>query len=444
MIFTKKDIFKMLIPLLIEQLLTVAIGMADSMMVSSAGEAALSGVSLVDSLNLLLVYIFSALSSGGAVVISQFIGKKDIEKTQLASKLLVWVVFGVSCLITLVSIIFRRSILGLVFGSVEDRVMKNALVYFLFTALSYPFLALYGASSAIFRSMGNTRISLVVSLLKNIINVAGNAILIFGYDMGAAGAAIATLFSRIVGAAIMIVCLHRKRNMIRIDNIFKFKFNFRIIKNICAIGIPNGLENGMFQFGKVLTQSLVATFATFQIAANSAANSITSLQYVIGGSVSMTMVPVVGRCVGAGNKEYARKYALMLLKFEYVLILVFNTAIIVFSKQIVSWYDLSAESSKLAIMMVVIHSIANMTIWPVAFTLPASFRASSDVRYPMLISIFSMWTFRVGLSYVLCKGFGVGIMGIWYAMMVDWLFRFCIYAVRFKRGTWLTKYKEVQ
>jgi len=271
MIFTKKDIFKILIPLVIEQFLTVSIGMIDSMMVSSAGEAAISGVSLVDTLNLLLVYIFSALSSGGAVVISQFLGKKDNEKTQLASKLLVWVVFVVSCVLTFISVFFRRKMLSFVFGSVDADVMSSAVIYFLYTALSYPFLALYGAASAIFRSMGNTRISLIVSLLKNVINVVGNAVLIFGFDMGAAGAAIATLFSRVVGALVMMVCLHGKHNLIQIDNIFRFKVDFSIIRRICAIGIPNGLENGMFQLGKVLTQSLVATFATVQIAANSAA-----------------------------------------------------------------------------------------------------------------------------------------------------------------------------
>ncbi len=443
MLFTRKDIFRILIPVLIEQFLTVAIGMADSMMVSSAGEAAISGVSLVDTLNLLLVYIFSALSSGGAVVISQFVGKKDLDKSQLASKLLVWVVFGVSCIITLFSVAFRRGLLTLVFGSVDADVMSNALVYFLYTALSYPFLALYGAASAVFRSMGNTRISLIVSLIKNIINVAGNAILIFGFHMGAAGAAIATLVSRIVGAVIMIVCLHGKHNMIHIDNILRFRFDFSIVKGICAVGIPNGLENGMFQLGKVLTQSLVATFATVQIAANSAANSITSIQYVIGAAVSLTMVPVVGRCIGAGEKAFARKYALMLLKFEYALILVLNLAMMIFVKPIVGWYNLSAESSAIAVAMILIHSVGNCTIWPVAFTLPASFRASNDVKYPMIISVFSMWIFRVGLSYVLCLGFDVGIMGIWYAMMADWIFRFCVYAVRFRRGTWLSKYKEI-
>jgi len=444
MLFTKKEIFKILIPLVIEQFLTVSIGMIDSMMVSSAGEAVISGVSLVDTLNLLLVYIFSALSSGGAVVISQFLGKKDNEKTQLASKLLVWVVFAVSCVLTFVSVVFRYQMLNLVFGSVEADVMANAVIYFLYTALSYPFLALYGAASAVFRSMGNTKISLIVSLLKNIINVVGNAVLIFGFDMGAAGAAIATLFSRVVCAGVMMVCLHGKHNSIHIDNIFRFRLDFSIIKRICAIGIPNGLENGMFQFGKVLTQSLVATFATVQIAANSAANSITSIQYVIGGAVSMTIITVVGRCIGAGEKALARKYALMLMKIEYCLIFVLTGSMIIFAKPIVSWYNLSHESSTIATLMVLIHSVGNLTIWPVAFTLPASFRAASDVKYPMLISIFSMWTFRVGMSYVLCKGFDVGITGIWYAMMTDWVFRALVYFLHFQRGAWLTKYKEIK
>ena len=444
MLFTKKEIIRIFIPLLIEQFLTISIGMIDTMMVASAGEAAISGVALVDTINYLIILVFGALATGGAVVISQFIGKKDMENSALASKLLVWVVFVVSVVLTFVSVFFRKAILDTVFGSIDDNVMSNALVYFEYTALSYPFFAVYGAVSAIFRSVGNTKISLEVSVIQNIINVAGNAVLILGYGMGAKGAAVATLASRIVGALIMMVCLHNRNNTIRIDNILKTKFDFSIIKKMCAIGIPNGLESGMFQFGKVITQSLVATLATAHIAANSAGNSITSIQYVIGNAVGMTMITVVGRCVGAGEKELARKYTVMLLKIQYLLMIILDVAMIVFAKQIVSLYNLSEEAFNITVMLLIMHSVLNCTIWPMSFTLPYPFRAANDVRYTMVIGIASMWIARVGMSYVLCKGFNMGVEGIWYAMFTDWVVRAVIFAVRFKHGTWLTKYKDAE
>ncbi len=441
MLFTKKEIIRIFIPLLIEQFLTISIGMIDTVMVSSAGEAAISGVALVDTINYLIILVFGSLATGGAVIISQFIGKKDMENSVLASKHLVWVLFVVSVVLTFVSVFFRKAILDTVFGSIDDDVMSNALVYFEYTALSYPFFAVYGASSEIFRSMGNTKISLEVSVIQNVINVAGNAVLILGYGMGAKGAAVATLVSRIVGALVMMVCLHNRNNTIRIDNVLKIKYDFSIIKKICTIGIPNGLESGMFQFGKVITQSLVATLATAHIAANAAGNSIISIQCIIGNAVGITMITVVGRCVGAGEKDLARKYTVMLLKIQYLLMIILDVAMIIFAKQIVSWYNLSEEAFNITVMLLIMHSVLNCTIWPMSFTLPNAFKAANDVKYSMVVSIVSMWIARVGMSYVLCKGFDMGVMGIWYAMFIDCGVRAVIFTVRFKRGTWLTKYK---
>lgn len=444
MLFSNKEVYRIVVPLIIQQVLAVTINMCDSMMVSSAGEAAISGVSLIGTLNLLFVYMFSSLSSGGAVVISQLIGKKDIEGAKIASKQLLWIVFIISSLIALFSAIFRVPLLNLIFGKIESDVMQNALIYFLIIALSYPFLGIYNACAAIFRAMGNSRISMTTSIIMNIINVTGNAILIFIFDMGAAGAAIATSVSQVVGALIMMILIHNKDNPIYIEKILKYKPDFNIIKRICGIGIPNGLENSMFQFGKVLTQSLIAIFGTSQIAANAVGNSITSIQYTAGTAIGMGMITIVGQCIGAEEKEQAKKYTIKLLKMAYAIIISVSIFICLFMNQIIGLYNLTGEAAQTAKQILLTHSIFVCTVWPIAFPLPNAFRAASDVKYTMIVSVASMWIFRVFLSYVFGKFMGMGVMGVWYAMYCDWFFRAMLFGIRYIRGTWLTKYKTLE
>ena len=440
--FSGRDLTKLIIPLLIEQILGITVGIADSMMVASAGEAAVSGVSLVDSLTLLLIYVFSALAGGGAVVLSQFMGKGDMKNTRHAAGQLMWMVFLVSSAIAAFSLLFRKPLLHLIFGSIDADVMKNAQVYFLYIAMCFPFLGLYNGGAAIYRSMGNTKVSMYASVIMNLINVVGNAILIFVFHLGAAGAAISTLFSRIIGAGLMMVLIHNKNNPIYVEKLYRFKPDFAVIKRICGIGIPNGTESGMFQFGKVLTQSLIATFGTVQIAANAVGNSLTSLQYVPGTAIGLAMVTVVGRCIGAGEKEQAEKYTKQLLAIAYACLVTICILMSIFAKPIIGLYNLSPDSSHIASHLILMHSLTAALIWPIAFALPNAFRAASDVRYTMIIAITSMWIFRVGLSYVFGSFAGFGIYGVWIAMFCDWIFRAAIFGIRFLRGTWLTKYKE--
>lgn len=441
MLFTNNDLKKIIVPLLIEQFLAVTIGMLDSMMVSSAGEAAVSGVSLVDSVNLLISYIVTALASGGAVTISQFIGAKNDKYANKAAKQLMWVVLILSAFIMSMMLIFRNGVLSLVFGSIEADVMANAQIYSLFTVISYPFLALYNSGAAIFRAMGNSKISMKVSLAMNVINLFGNALLIFGFHLGAAGAAIATLFSRVVGACIMSIRVCNKNLPVHVEKPFSYKPDFNLIKRICAIGIPNGAENGMFQFGKVITQSLISSFGTIHIAANAAAGGITSLQYTPGGAIGVAMIIVIGRCIGAGEREQAKIYARKLLKLAYILMASLAIIMAIFSKQLVGLYNLSPESSRIACQLVILHCLGISLVHPTAFCLTNSFRAANDVRYTLTLSIMSMWIFRVGFSYILGKYMGLGVIGVWFAMQIDWIFRAICYGVRFVRGTWLTKYK---
>ncbi len=441
MLFSNKDLRKIIIPLLIEQFFVVLVGMADTVMVSSCGESAVSGVSLVNSFNLFLTYLFTALCSGGAIVIAQLIGKKDFGKAMEAGKQLIYVTVFIATFISIIMVIFRKYILGLIFGKIENDVMDSALDYSLYTSISFIFLVLYNAGASFYRAQGNTRISMAVSLITNLINVAGNALLIYGFNMGASGAGIATMSSYIVGSIIISVCACRKNKTIYIDKLFRYKPDFKLIKNICNIGIPSGLENGMFQFGKVITLSLISALGTAQIAANATANTLVGFQYACGTALGIAMSAVVGRCVGAKQRKQAKHYAKKLTAVTYACVITVSVILCLFSNTFVGMFNLSEGATKLSKEIIFIHSIFICTIWPVAFTLPNSFRAASDVRFTMIVAISSMWALRVGLSFVFTGFLNMGVMGVWYAMFCDWIFRFAVFIIRFISGKWLTKYR---
>ena len=442
MLFSKQDIRKILFPLLVEQILAVALGMFDSMMVSSVGEAAVSGVSLVDSISILLINVFSALATGGAVVCSQFLGHKDTEGARSSAKQLYYAVFAVSSLLMTIALVFSSQILHLIFGKVEADVMAFAKTYFVITAISYPFLGLYNGGAALFRAMGNSKISLYVSLAMNLLNVGGNALLIYGFKLGVAGAAISTLAARIFGAAVMLILSHNRKNTIYVDNILRFRPSFPIIRRILRIGIPGGMENGMFQVGKLLTQSLVASLPTAIIAANSVANTLASFQYAAGGAVGLTLITVIGRCTGAGEKEQAKHYAKSLLFTAYKIMLITSVLLTIFPKPIIGLFELSTEATDAVLRLVLLHNLATVLIWPLAFTLPHCFRAASDVMFPMVTSIISMWVFRVVCSYIFVLYFHLGVYGVWLAMFCDWLFRGSMFFIRLISNKWLLKYSK--
>lgn len=443
MLFSRKDIRKILFPLLVEQILAVALGMFDSMMVSSVGEAAVSGVSLVDSISILLINVFSALATGGAVVCAQFLGHKDTNGACRAAKQLYYAVFAVSSMLMTVALAFSGQILHFIFGKVEADVMAYAKTYFIITAISYPFLGLYNGGAALFRAMGNSKISLYVSLTMNLLNVGGNALLIYGLDMGVAGAALSTLAARIFGAAVMLALSHKRENTVYVDNILRVQISFPLIRRILRIGIPGGMENGMFQVGKLLTQSIVAGFPTAIIAANSVANSLASFQYAAGGAVGLTLITVIGRCTGAGETEQAKHYAKKLLFNAYKIMLITSLLLTVFPKPIIGLFELSSEAVDTVLRLVLIHNLATALIWPLAFTLPHCFRAASDVMFPMVTSIISMWVFRVIGSFVFALYFGLGVYGVWIAMFCDWLFRGTLFFVRLVSNRWLLKYNKL-
>nr|WP_300850277.1 MATE family efflux transporter [uncultured Acetatifactor sp.] len=435
MIFSNKDLKKLIIPLILEQALAITVGMADTMMISSVGEAAVSGVSLVDMFNNLIISVLAALATGGAVVTSQLIGASKREEACRSAKQLLWVDGLITVGISLLVIVGHRGILNLFFGRIEEDVMSNAILYLIISAVSFPFLAIYNACAALFRSMGNSGITLKVSILMNILNVGGNAVCVFGLKMGVAGVAVPSLISRAVAALCLYILLKNPDSLIHLNK-DRFRFDGKMIKKILYIGIPSGIENGIFQLGRVVVVSIIAGFGTAQIAANGVANSLDSMGCIIGQGMNLVMITVIGQCVGAGDLAQVKHYTKKLLLITYTATAVTNTLILLFLRPILGLYGLGAEATELAYILVMIHNGMAMLLWPASFVLPNMLRACNDVRYTMTIAIFSMVTFRIGLSLVFGVSMEMGAVGVWIAMVVDWVFRVICFAGRYLQGTW--------
>lgn len=436
-VFTRQQLVNLIWPLLLEQFLSVSMGFADTFMVASVSEAAVSSVSLVDSLNVLIIQILSALASGGAVIASQYLGRKDAQSARKSAAQL-YCVLGISTAVVMVTVmLFSRLILRAVFGSIEDDVMAFAQIYFWISALSYPFMGVYNAGAALFRAQGNSKISMRASLVMNVINVAGNAALIYGLGMGVLGAALATLMGRAFAAVWVLRQQQRPSNPLRIASTGDLKPDGSQIRRILGIGIPTGLENGMFQIGKLCVSSLTSTLGTAAIAANAVANSVTTIANIPGNTMSLATIPVVGRCLGAGEKQQARRYSYILMGVAMGGLLVTNAALFFLIPTAAGWFSLSAEASAMCVQVVRWFSVFSIFLWAASFTLPNILRSGGDARFTMTVSIVSMWSCRVVLSYFFVLHLHMGLLGVWMGMFLDWVVRSTLFAGRFFSGKWM-------
>lgn len=435
--FTGKKLALLIVPLIIEQILGITVGMADSIMVSIAGEAAVSGVSLVDTINILLVNTFASLSTGGAVVAAHRLGEKKEKEAVKTSDQLLLCVTGIAVVVMIFALISNRWLLGTIFGDVEKAVMNNAVIYFYITAVSFPFLGIYGACAALSRAMGNSKITMYVSILMNTANIIGNAILIFCFHAGVYGAAIATLISRILGAVILLIIMMDQKKPLHITKSVHVGFHPKIIKDIMRVGIPTGMDNCIFQIGKILVQSLIAGLGTVSITANAIVGTIAGIAVIPASSIGIAMITVIGQTAGSGQYQQAKKYVKILMGYAYAGMAAVNLLIILTAPWIVNFYNISQGTAKIAIQLVIFHSICAMLFWPTGFALPNALRATYDASYTMIISISSMWFFRIGCSYLFVQYFHMGLFGVWAAMAVDWVFRSGCFLWRLKSGKWM-------
>ena len=409
-LFTNRMLLTLLWPLVVEQALNVLVGMSDTVMVSSVGEAAISGVSLVDMINYLILNIFAALATGGAVITSQFLGAKKPGEASRSAGQLVTLSSILGTAVMALCLLLRGPMLRLFFGSIADDVFQAAMIYFTITAISYPFLALYNAGAAIFRSVGNSEVSMRVSVIMNITNIVGNAFCIFVLRMGVAGVAVPTLVSRVLGAVIILKLTTRHDNVARVTWDGVKHLQPQMAKNILYIGIPSALEN-----------------------------SLDGMGCIVGQAIGLAMITVVGRCVGAQQLDQASYFTKKLLLWDYIAQGATNALILIFLNPLLSVYTLSDETRHLAWLLVMIHAGSAIFLWPAGFVLPNALRAANDVRFTMLTSILSMGIWRLAFSYILCVQMGMGAVGVWIAMVVDWVCRVTCFVVRFVSGAWKKK-----
>ena len=435
--FSGRDLRRLIIPLVIEQLLAITVGLLDSVMVSQVGEAAISAVSLVDTVNVLLVNTFAALATGGAAIAGQYLGRQERDKAGHAGEQLLLFMAEASLLITLLFYLARGFVLNVVFGQVEPDVAAYANTYYLIVESSTPFLAVYSAGAALFRVMGNSKISMWVSLGMNIINAVGNALLIFGLHMGVEGVAIPTLVSRIFAAAAMVLLLRRPGLPLQVERL-ALRHDRYIVKNILRFGVTNGLESSMFQLGKILLLSTVSVLGTAAVAANAIGNTLCTFQCVAGNALGLGIVTVVSQCVGAGDYGKARLYARKLLKTAYLAMDISIVLVYLALPMVLRLYNVSPEAETWARQVIWMHGFVGMLIWPLSFTLPQALRAAGDTRFTMVVSSVSMWTMRVGFGILLGRVLGFGVVGIWMAMFADWFLRIAFFLPRFHGHKWET------
>ena len=436
-LYSNTDLRKLLIPIIIEQLLSSLMGTVDTMMVSNVGSAAISAVSLVDSINILVIQALSALAAGGASLCSQYLGSEKRDGAIRSAQQVLFVMTVLSVALSAGCLIFRVPLLRVIFGAVEADVMKNSQVYFLFTLLSFPFIGLYDAGASILRAQNNSRSPMVISVISNFMNIGGNAILIFGFHMGVEGAAISTLISRIFCAVVVLWKLRDESKPIFVKQYLSIRPDFGLIKKILFIGIPSGIENSMFQFGKLAIQSTVSTLGTVAIAAQAMTNILENLNGVAAIGVGIGLMTVVGQCLGAGRKDEAIYYIKKLCWLSEVVIVASCLLVFVLTKPITILGGMEKESADMCIHMTMWITIVKPLVWIMAFIPGYGMRAAGDVKFSMLTSCTTMWLCRFCLSVFMIRIVGVGAMGVWIGMFSDWTLRGIIFSWRFHSRKWL-------
>lgn len=440
-LFTNKALVGLTIPVILDALLGIIAGMVDSAMVSSAGEAAVSAVSLVDAINILFISVFSSIAVGGSVVTTQYVGSRNYKQACVSANQLFYAGTAISAVLMVVMLCLEETLLRLIYGNIEPVVFDNAVTYFSITLLGYPFSAMGNASTAVLRSMGKNRQAVSTSITFNIVNVIGNAVLIYGFDMGVAGAAISTTFSRVVFAAMGLILAHRKKLSVHFSGLLRFRLDFDVMRRVLRIGLTNGMEGGLFHVGKIMISSLVASFGTVFIAANSVSGTINNIGWTIVGSFGTVLLTVVGQCVGAGELEQAKAYFRKILAAASLAMVAMFGTVFLLRHQLVRLFDFGPESLETAAYYTGVSALFSIvSVYSFSFVPMNAFRAAGDIRYAVSLSLISMFVFRVASCYVINWLFPqLGLMCVYVGMGLDWLFRSVMNIWRYRSGKWMHK-----
>lgn len=437
-LFSNKDLRMLVIPLLVEQFLSIFVGLVDSIMVASVGEAAVSAVSLVDTVMILLMNVFFAFAMGGAIIAGQALGRKNKEEGCEAyeQNFILSVVFSIVVMVLVFA--GKWLILNVLFGKIEPDVMRNCDIYLTITTLSVPFIAIYNVGAAMHRAMGDSKTPMKMSMIMNLLNACGNAFFLYGLKWGIEGAAVPTAASRIMAGVWMLTLMKDSTKTLHMRK-FIVPVKRKVLRKILHIAIPYTLENSMFQLGKIVLLSMISGFGTAAIAANAVANSVSAFAVIGGAALSHSMSAVTAQCVGARDYFQVRYYTRKLLKVSYASLIAVNVILIAALPLIMDVYNLSPETAEMARWIIVFHSICAMLFWAPSFNLPNVLRASNDVQFCMWVSIGSMWFFRIVLCFILSLKFGLGVYGVWIAMITDWVVRSIIFGMRYRGNRWEMK-----
>ena len=439
--FNRNDILRLSIPIMIDQISALLMGIIDSAMVSNCGEAVVSGVSIVDLLNYIIIVIFNAIASGGSVVVAQYIGKNDNANASQASMQTIISGTVVAFVLTLPCLFMTERMITMVYGAVEGEILKNAVSYFFFLSLSNPFFAIYLSCSGVFRANGNTKPIMVVSVLINALNCVGNAILIYGFGLGAAGAAISTSFCRLIGAALILFFLFKQSNIVNIHGKELFKIDFGMIKRVLNVAVPTGVETLLFQLGGLTARRFLVAIpnSVVELAANAVANSLFNVTNIVGLTFSTAIMPVVGQCIGAERKPEAKKHTLDFVIGSSLINAALSVVMFFLLDYIIAVYGIGAEATAIAKKMLSLNCLFVPLMWGAAAIFPGAFRAAGDNKFVMIVSMTLMWSIRVGLAYIFVTVLGYGAIGVWYAMYIEWVFKVVIYYLRYRSDVWLNK-----
>ena len=436
-LFSNKMLKSILVPVILEQLLNSFMGTADTMMVSNVGSTAISAVSLVDSINVLLIQAFSALAAGGTIICAQYMGQRNYERANKSARQVLFIILSISAAVTILCLLFKDPLLHFIFGKVDADVMEASSVYFLFSAASYPFIALYDSGASIFRAQENTKGPLIISVISNVMNIVGNAILIWGFHMGVAGAAIATLVSRIFCAVVVLWQLRKDRQPIVVRDYLKIRPDRKLIGRILGLGIPSGIENSMFQLGKLAIQSTVSTLGTTAIAAQAMTNNLEMLNGTAAMGVGIGLMTIVGECIGAGREDEAVYYVKKLSCVAEMIIIGCCLLVFALTKPITMLGGMEPESARMCFQMMVWITVVKPLVWVASFIPAYGMRAAGDVRFSMITSCVSMWVFRFCLCVFLIRVMGMGPLAVWFGMFTDWTIRGIVFIWRFHSRKWL-------
>ncbi len=436
-LFNNKDLLFLFIPIMFEQFLEYMVGLADSIMVAQLGEAAVSGVSLIDFIMALLISVFAALATGGSIVAGQYLGREENDKAKNAAGQLFAFVLFVALVIMGIIYGFKETVVFGLFGEITAQVHDNANMYLTYVGMSIPFLATYNVGASILRTTGNAKLPMQIMLVMNLLNVVGNAVLVFVFHMGIAGIAIPTFLSRIGAAVLVMIPVMNKKNILHIEQLFAIKIDTEMLRRILRIGLPYGFESGMFFFGRLIVLGLVAKFGTAAIAANAVSGAIVMFQVLPGMSIGLGLTVIISRCIGAGDEVQAKYFSKKIIGIIYAAHLVSAALVLALLPYILSVYGLSPEATILTNLIVWSHGIMMVLIWPLGYTLPVIFRAAGDAKFPMKVSTISMIVSRIAMSYVICSFTDIGMFGTWVAMYIDWIVKSILFVRRYLSQKWL-------